>query len=224
MDITEYLDKIIEVKKIAKRLKGIKMSTIDEFDFDSLLEEIETPEKAKNETKTEENTEVDNLLDNDTLYSELVHVDASNVNTNDNDNEIEQDKQEIDYQKIIQELENTIQELQGQLKTVKTAESTDVIDTLESQEIDFDFASETNSFLKEFAEIEIEKQELNQRLRECKKEYEEQGVHTKEAIKAWKEYQKQLKETPDEAKEVEDIKRMINKDELLATTAESLIN
>jgi chromosome segregation and condensation protein ScpB len=76
--------------------------------------------------------------------------------------------------------------------------------------------------LKEFAELEIEKQDLNQQIRDLKKDYEDQGVHTKEALKAWKEYQKQLKETSEEAQEVEHIKRLINQDDILSSTAVAL--
>jgi DNA repair exonuclease SbcCD ATPase subunit len=143
-----------------------------------------------------------------------------NNDSNDSDN-VGSDT-EVDDTDLITELKNEIERLKGALKAVEIEKThTDVESAVPSN---FDFADETKSFLKEYAEIEFEKKELQERMRNIKKEYEDQGVHTKEAVKAWKEYQKQLKETPEEAQEVEAIKSMINSDDTLASSATALID
>ena len=118
---------------------------------------------------------------------------------------------------IIKDLKDEIKKLKSTLKVAEILEK-------EEELVDFDFSDETKSFLKAWAELEVEGKELNERKKDLKRDYEEQGVHTKESIKAWKEYQKNLKETPDEAKEIERIKSMINKDDYLAGTATALVD
>ncbi len=223
-------DGIEEIKKIVKRMKRIKTMT-EEFNFDELLEEIEPEVKNEKSTKQadqpeskEQPKDAESILD-DSLLSELDNLDDSKPGNNDIsrviNNEIENPDSEIDYQKIINELEAQIAELQGTVKAFETIRAEEAVEVA-LPNLDFDFKDETAAFLKEWAEIEIEAKEFNERKKELKKDYEEQGVHTKEAIKAWKEYQKQFKETPEEAQEIENVKRLINENENLAITAKAL--
>jgi hypothetical protein len=218
------MEKIRQIKEIAKRLEDIKNKkgmNMEDFNFDeldALLDETETKE-VKDE-QTDDNTNDDALLD------ELVHMDDSNAGDDDNINEvIPEPEPEVDYNTIIKELENTIAELQGQLKATEVAKTQETIDQASQESFDdLEFADETRAFLKEHAALEVEKLEINQQIKDLKKDYEDQGVHTKEALKAWKEYQKQLKETADEAQEIENIKRLINQDDTLSSTAVALVD
>jgi uncharacterized coiled-coil DUF342 family protein len=236
-------NRLQEIKEIVKRLQTIKEKgkNMEEFDFDALLEEVEvTKSTEKEEKQTDEDKRQDNDLDSiDSMDSSLDDLDSLIDDNNDSSDEVKEPNEikeqepetnpeiQIDYQKIIDELNSTIEELKGQLKAVEVAKEQEQIDSIGIEEpvnLDFDFAAETRSFLKEYAELEVEKQDLNERIKELKKEYDEQGVHVKEALKAWKEYQKQLKETPDEAQEVEQIKNLINSDDTLASVATSLVD
>jgi hypothetical protein len=194
-----------EIKDIVVKLKKIKERKMEEFDFDELLNEVEMPVKeAKDEPRGLDDTDVvtDSIDDNGSGDSGT--VDATTTTT-------------VKYEEIIKDLKDEIKKLKSTLKVAETLEKEEEVE-------DFDFSDETKSFLKAWAELEVESKELNERKKDLKRDYEEQGVHTKESIKAWKEYQKNLKETPDEAKEIERIKSMINKDDYLAGTATALVD
>jgi chromosome segregation ATPase len=195
-----------KIKDIVVKLKKIKERKMEEFDFDELLNEVEMPAKeAKDEPRGLDDTDVVTDIIDDNGSGDSGTVDATTTTTVN------------EYKEIIKELNEEIKGLQETLKIAKTLEKEEEVE-------DFDFSDETKSFLKAWAELEVEGKELNERKKDLKRDYEEQGVHTKESIKAWKEYQKNLKETPDEAKEIERIKSMINKDDYLAGTATALVD
>ena len=217
MTIEERIDRLeqkieknnTKIRKLIKTIKGMKMA--EEFDFDTLLDEID---EVKNE-------ETNGLHDNDNVSDDLdiLDDDISTVSVDDKP-EVSEDfeLQGKGYKTIIKELEQTIDELKSQLKIAKTELTS--VDKVSYD--DLEFSEETKSFLKAHADLELEKKELQDRFKELKTDYEEQGVHTKEALKAWKEIQKQFKETPEEAKEIEQMKSLIQDDDTLHTLSATL--
>jgi DNA repair exonuclease SbcCD ATPase subunit len=217
----EVLNKIAE---ITERLKNIKERKMDEaeFDFDSLLEEIDQTQEPKNEEQKPEKPGPRGP-DNSSVS------DNSNDDVSDDDNSSTIDSPStesptVEYEQIIEDLNNKITVLKGTIKELEKSKEESVIQDMEVPTPELEFSDETKAFLRDYAALEIETKDLQQRKKELRAEYEEQGVHTKEAIKAWKEYQKNLKETPDEAQEIESIKSLINNDDNLASIATALVD
>ena len=200
-------DKLINV---VKKLKGLNMA---EFDFDSLLDELDTPDTPEtiNTSKTEEHNEPENIENN--LIDDTDLLDTSNRS---GDNTLE-----VDYKELYEKLQKEKEELEKQLKAVQIAKDNQEIEKVPetiSDVLDEDIVQRTKSFLKDYNEIQLEKRELRDREKELKEAYDKEGVNIKAAVKAWKEYQKQIKETPDEALEVEYLKDVIAKDESISST------
>ena len=207
-----------------KKLKGLNMA---EFDFDSLLDELdeetETTEKTEtiNTSKTEETNEEDGQNIDDLIDLNNNVLDSNN-DTGSSDRSNTDSVPEVDYKELYEQLKREKEELEKQLKTVKIAKDNQEIEKVTETKIpdilDEDIVQRTKSFLKDYNEIQLDKLELRDREKELKEAYNKEGVNIKAAIKAWKEYQKQIKETPDEALEVEYLKDVIAKDESISST------
>jgi chromosome segregation ATPase len=216
----EVLNKIAE---ITERLKNIKERKMDEteFDFDSLLEEIDQTQEPKNEEQKPEKPGPrgpDNSIVGDNSNDDASDDDNSGIISSPSTTST------VNYEQIIEDLNNKITVLKGTIKELEKSKEESVIQDMEAPTPELEFSDETKAFLRDYAALEIETKDLQQRKKELRAEYEEQGVHTKEAIKAWKEYQKNLKETPDEAQEIESIKNLINNDDNLASIATALVD
>ena len=205
--------KIIKTIKTKRNTMAENTNTDFDIDFDSLLDDIETTETetevTESDTETEETpiekTPIEETPIEETPIEPEVTLDGMVKKLQE---EIKQLKKELKKAKATQAVQQSVQETQN----VQMPEN-----------MDEEIVERTRSFLKEYAEILTQKKALQEQEREIKAEYKDEGVNVQAAIKAWKEYQKEIKETSEEAHETEYIKEgIIKQDDDIQTSIHTL--
>jgi len=188
-DITERLSKLEQKIKNIEYVIKEKIMVTEDFDFDSLLDDLDNVVEVK-ENKNIENIET--IEEPEILETPELKIQAADELLD----EINQQKEEL------KQKEKVIQDIKTESVTEK---------------IDYEYADEARAFLKEYNNLEMEKRDIIQRMKELKTEFEDQGVDVKAVLKAQKEIIKEIKETPDEAHLVEEMKKLIKTDDVLMT-------
>ena len=200
---------------------------MEDLNFDDLLAELEEEvnEKEPKDTKeqTEPKEESGNDADLDSLGSDIPDIQP----------DVPGDGEPLDdtagstptgAEELIKQLKEEIEKLKGALEVAEKMQTEETVEEINID--DLPFKDETESFLKQYAELEFDKKnyldEYRETMKDLKKNAEDQGVNTKLAIKAWKEYQQQLKETAEEAKEQEQIRTLVQKNDRLSTLAAAM--
>jgi len=126
-------------------------------------------------------------------------------------------------QAVIQELENKVDALKAQVKALKTMqqeeETLKVQNGLISKLPELEYSEEAKSFLKEYNSLEMDKKAIQEKMKELKDEYKDQGVNVAQVLKAQKEIIKEIKETSEEAEFIAGMKELIKSDDNLMATA-----
>ena len=226
---TSRNEKVIKTA-IKKMHKALKEKNMEEFDFDNLLEEIDSAETAEAAEKviTEAVAPKEDVVASpEAQVTPIEQVVALVDEANDIvepliENEIteptEMDSSVYDAsQTKIQELEAEVKELKEKIRGVKAVQATSVSDEVISK---YEYSSEAKSFLKDNDEFEMEKRSITERQKARKEEAKESGVDVAATLKAQKEVIKELKETSEEAQIIEQMKQEIKNDgSLMATVA-----
>ena len=89
---------------------------------------------------------------------------------------------------------------------------------------DIEYAMETDAYVRAKLQLEADMKALKQEQKDLQDEFKDEGVDIKAANKAISEIKKEIKETPDEAKLVNDLKTRYHKDERIFATISALID
>jgi len=223
-------------KKITKLLRVIKDNKMIEYDeFDALLQDLETPEPKAAETtvtvpetvETPETTlgthqEVEAVISEpqDVTTTTPEPVDFEPVfEPEPSTEEIAEQEQALAVnptalEDAIAELEVENGELKDKIKSLKKLQENMVVNEVVSK---YEYSAEAKKFLKEHNDIEMEKRAIQERQKELKEQYKEDGVDVAATLKAQKTMIAELKEDAETAEIVEQMKAEIKADDRLMT-------
>ena len=114
----------------------------------------------------------------------------------------------------IAELEVENGELKDKIKSLKKLQENMVVNEVVSK---YEYSAEAKKFLKEHNDIEMEKRAIQERQKELKEQYKEDGVDVAATLKAQKTMIAELKEDAETAEIVEQMKAEIKADDRLMT-------
>jgi len=172
-----------------------------EFDFDSLLEDIDTPvpsvkpKEVKSDKEVEE--KVGEVFSKEHVEEALEDIQEPKVT--------EEQVKEVFHKKAIEEAKDN-------------AKQPDYSDEFA------DMIGEVKKYFKDVYNIKQEIRELQDQLKERRQEAKEIGIKVTVVDKAMKEVIAQIKETSEDAKYIEDAKRLIESDPDLYAIAASEAN
>ena len=210
------------IQKIKNILKGIQMNK--DYDFDELLNEIDEIDQEETPEPTPEKAEVslEDLLDEP---EDLVPEDEDLF-----DNPAVEEIQETQDSKTddITITDTAESPLEDELESLKQ-ENKRLADLLEKALIPSvpetelpDFPEETKAYARAVLDCEIRKQAIQQEKRELKDEWQDQGVDTVATARAMGRLARSIKQSPEEAKDEQQIEEMLQGDEGIFSTIAAL--
>lgn len=212
--IQELENRIDINEKIIQKIKGLKMG--EDFDFDNLLDDIETKTEVK-EPETNELDDLDALLDTPipTVVEDLeIPVDAVPEPTLDDLDDLLEETKETN----VSETTETPEILSTKNTRANTA--TTQVSKI-NEEISFDttgveFAEEYVKYWKEINDLELRKKTANDAFKEelsvMKEEYTDAGVDIKSANYVRGTIIRRMKESQEESSLMDAVDKMLNKD------------
>ncbi len=241
----------IELTHVLKTI-GMKVANMNYDDLDELLNDIdetETETETPTETKpsayandphqeTEEMYEPEAVAEPAELPTNTVMADLDDLlDLDDLDTETPPEvtsgpSEDLDVSDIvtpIQPLEdNQASGLNWDDETKQRAQSAGInLENVKADEVSWtttgvEFAAETVTFAKEMLAVEAEKQEIQQRIRDLKDEYRDQGVDVVATSKAVRSIARQLKQTSEEAQAEQAIEDMLKQNANVVGTITAL--
>ncbi len=212
------------IQKIKNILKGIQMNK--DYDFDELLNEIdeidqeetpETPEPAP-ETETPE-VSLEDLLDEP---EDLVPEEEDLF-----DNPVKNDIENLEPDDITitdtaeSPLNDELESLKEENKRLANLLEKALIPSVPEMELP-DFPEETKAYARAVLDCEIRKQAIQQEKRDLKDEWQDQGVDTVATARAMGRLARSIKQSPEEAKDEQQIEEMLQGDEGIFSTIAAL--
>jgi len=231
MDLAERIyrleNKMLHQKEaLRKMVLHIKGKDMSEFDFDALLDEIDEDVVAPDKVEIPVENAMDEL--DDLLSGGEIVVDggvagnAGRVIETDETDETDETANEVvtnisvATEAKIQQLQDTIENLKDDLKAAKKFQAGEALDQVIST---YEYSNEAKSFLKDFDSLEFDKRAIQEKIKDLKEEYKDQGVDIAAALKARNEVIKELKEDSETSVIIESMKEAIKGDETLMTNA-----
>jgi phage-related minor tail protein len=209
-----------------KAIKIIKENTMAEFDFDSLLDDIEetpaTPTEVETPTVTEE-------VENDTTDTNTTDTDFLDDLLTSDDVVVDKLDEKVDLDNLddTDELDALLEVDTIELEEPEPTQA-EVAKELYHEEVQkeilapvlsgIDYQDETVSYIKGMLEIENRMKDLKEEMKDYKQDWKDQGVDVRAATKAVKEVQRQLKADPDVEALAEQIQDIIREDDSLYTS------